>query len=317
MRNAFAKELTELAKENDRIVLLSGDIGNHLFDEFKKKFSSRFFNCGVAEANMIGISSGMALSGLRPITYTIASFATVRCLEQIRNDLCYHRVPVIVVGVGGGLSYANLGATHHSCEDIAMIRSLPNMTIVCPGDPIEVRYALREALCYEGPVYIRLGKKGEPIIHEDKIDFSLGKALTLRYGKEVCLLSTGNLLPTAVHVAERLSLEGISTGVVSFHTVKPLDISALNGIFTRYRLVVGMEEHSLIGGFCSAISEYLVDHMPHNATKFLRLGTEDRFLCLAGSQNYAREVFSLSVDKIFSCVIKRYQNSHREISSLC
>src|SRR2546430_5284860 len=164
MRNAFATEITSLASEDERLVLLSGDIGNKLFDGYKEKFPERFFNCGVAEANMMGMAAGMALSGMRPITYTITPFTTTRCFEQIRVDVCYHNVPVIIVGVGGGLSYASLGATHHSCEDIALLRMLPNMTVICPGDAIEVRGALRAALRHDGPVYIRLGKKGEPIV---------------------------------------------------------------------------------------------------------------------------------------------------------
>src|SRR5687768_8362549 len=133
MRDAFAAEITSLAEKDDRIVLLSGDIGNRLFDKFKGKFPTRFFNCGVAEANMISLASGMAMCGLRPVAYTINSFITARCYEQIRLDLCYHNVPVTIVGVGAGLGYASLGATHHSCEDIASMRILPHMTVVCPG----------------------------------------------------------------------------------------------------------------------------------------------------------------------------------------
>lgn len=159
MRNAFAAEITEISATDDKIVLLSGDIGNRLFNSFKEKFSNRFYNCGVAEANMTSMAAGMAACGLKPVTYTITPFNTIRCLEQIRVDVCYHNLPVVIVGVGSGLSYANLGATHHSCEDIALLRVLPNMTVICPADAVEVRLALRAALNYGRPVYIRLGKK--------------------------------------------------------------------------------------------------------------------------------------------------------------
>lgn len=160
MRNTFASEITELARHDEKVVLVSGDIGNKLFDGFKKVAGARFINCGAAEANMIGMAAGMAQCGLRPVVYTINSFLATRCYEQIRVDLCYHKLPVILVGVGAGLSYASLGATHHSLEDLAILRVLPHMKLVCPGDPVEVRLALRAALREDGPVYVRLGKKG-------------------------------------------------------------------------------------------------------------------------------------------------------------
>jgi transketolase len=174
MRNAFAAEITELAIHDPRIVLLSGDIGNRLFDRLKEQCPGRFFNCGVAEANMIGVAAGMGLCGLRPVAYTIAPFLTARCLEQIRLDRCYQRVPVVLVATGAGLSYASLNATHHSCEDIAWLRVLPNMTVLCPGDPVEVRLALRAAMQHDGPVYVRIGKKGEPVVHERRAGFRDG-----------------------------------------------------------------------------------------------------------------------------------------------
>ena len=161
MRNAFAHEATRLASTDSRVVLLSGDIGNRLFDDFKKKHPDRFYNCGVAEANMIGVAAGLAMSGLRPICYTITPFITYRCLEQIRVDVCYHNVPAIIVGTGSGLSYASLGGTHHSCEEMGMLRLLPNLTVVAPADEHEVRGTLQAALAQSGPVYMRIGKKGE------------------------------------------------------------------------------------------------------------------------------------------------------------
>ena len=159
MRAAFANEIEALSAKDERLVLLSGDIGNRMFDTYKEKFPNRFYNCGVAEANMTGIAAGMALCGLRPITYTITAFNTIRCLEQIRLDVCYQNLPVIIVGVGGGLSYSSLNATHHALEDIASLRVLPNMTVICPGDAWEVRAALRAAIEVDGPVYIRMAKK--------------------------------------------------------------------------------------------------------------------------------------------------------------
>jgi transketolase len=298
MRNAFADELTKLGTEDARVVMLSGDIGNRLFDKFKDKHPSRFFNCGVAEANMMGVAAGLAMNGLRPVAYTITPFVTTRCLEQIRTDVCYHEAPVTIVAVGAGLAYSGLGPTHHACEDISFLRSIPNMVVVCPGDAFEVRGALRAALQQDRPVYIRMGKKGEPVVHKGPIaDFAIGKAITISEGSDVCLLSTGNMLPEAIEAAHKLKDKGISAEVVSFHTVKPLDEARLKASFARFRLVATLEEHSLIGGFGSAVSEWLVDsETPHK--KFLRFGTPDSFFKKSGEQEYAREVLGLTGHQI-------------------
>jgi len=301
MRNAFADELFTLAADDERIVFLSGDIGNRLFDKFKAAYPERFFNCGVAEQNMIGMAAGMAMCGLRPICYTIASFATVRCLEQIRVDVCYHNLPVVIVGVGAGLGYAELGATHHSCEDIAMLRSLPGMTVVCPGDPLEVRGALAAAMKHNGPVYLRLGKKGEPIVHATRPDLRIGKAIPVRAGSDVALLVTGTLLPIAVEAAHLLAAQNIDAAVISVPTVKPLDVEMLARVFADYRRVATIEEHGLIGGFGSAVAEWLVDEENRpfaSQAALLRFGTTDRFLHTAADEHFARRHFSLDAASI-------------------
>ncbi|MEP2640022.1 transketolase C-terminal domain-containing protein [Roseobacter sp.] len=294
MRNAFADELTKLGGEDPRVVMLSGDIGNRLFDKFKAANGDRFFNCGVAEQNMMGVAAGLAMSGMRPIAYTITPFVTTRCLEQIRTDVCYHDVPVIIVSVGAGLAYAGLGPSHHACEDIAFLRTLPGMTVICPGDAWEVRAALRAALAHDGPCYIRMGKKGEPTVHSDvPTGFEIGKALPVRDGSEVCLLSTGNMLPEAMDAAERLTAAGRSTAVVSFHTVKPLDDAYLKKAFAGFDLVATLEEHSVIGGLGSAVAEWLIDTETAPG-RFLRIGTPDRFYKQAGEQEYARDQLGLT-----------------------
>jgi transketolase len=298
MRNAFADELTRLGDEDPRIVMLSGDIGNRLFDTFKARHAQRFFNCGVAEANMVGVAAGMAMNGLRPVAYSITPFVTTRCLEQIRTDVCYHEAPVTIVGVGGGLSYANLGPTHHACEDISFLRSIPNMVVVCPGDAYEVRSALRAAMRQDRPVYIRIGKKGEPLVHAGPLpDFEIGKAITISHGDDVCLLSTGTMLPEAMDAARRLGEQGISAEVVSFHTIKPLDHARLRDAFSRFRLVATIEEHSLIGGFGSGVAEWLVDSGTAKAN-LLRFGTPDEFFKKSGEQAYAREMLGLTGHQI-------------------
>jgi transketolase len=296
MRNAFAAELLACAAADPRVVLLSGDIGNRMFDEFKASFPDRFYNCGVAEANMMGVAAGLAMSGLRPVVYTITPFVTTRCLEQIRVDVCYHHAAVVITGVGGGLSYAELGATHHSCEDIGFLRLLPGMTVVCPGDAIEVRLALNAALAHPGPVYLRLGKKGEPVVHALPPEFAIGRGIMVCEGKHAAVLSTGNMLPTAMEAAARLKNTGTRIAVVSMHTVKPLDDELLERVFRSFPIVFTLEEHSLGGGLGGAVAEWLADH-PLSG-RLVRLGTPDEFLHEAGDQAHARRRFGLDISSV-------------------
>lgn len=296
MRNAFADEIMKIAIVDERLVLLSGDIGNKLFDRYKAQFPNRFYNCGVAEANMASVAAGMAMCGLRPITYTITPFNTTRCLEQIRVDICYHNLPVIIIGLGAGLSYASLGCTHHSCEDISFLRSLPNMTVVCPADSFELVPILRQAMQAEGPTYIRIGKKGEPAVYTSYPDVTIGKAHIVRPGTDVCLLATGNVLPLGMEIAKTLEKE-ISVQLVSMHTVKPLDKAFLRSAFEEFPLVVSLEEHSLIGGLGSAIAECVVDE-DIRSSRLLRFGTADRFPHSLGEQQFIRDSFGLNSENL-------------------
>lgn len=298
MRNVFADEMLRLGTADPRVVLLSGDIGNRLFDRFRDACPGRFVNCGIAEANMMGVAAGMALSGMRPVVYTIAPFTTTRCLEQIRVDACYNHAPVVIVGTGAGLSYAELGATHHSCEDIAVLRALPGMTVFCPCDPVELRAGLRAAMAHDGPVYVRLGKKGEPAIHSEPLTFRLGRANTVRDGADVCLIATGTLMPEVLRAADLLAAAGIAARVESFHTVKPLDRARLDEIFSTYAVVGTVEEHSRIGGLYGAVAEWLADRALPAPPRLLGFAVDDVFLHEVGSQAYARGRFGLTAEAI-------------------
>jgi transketolase len=301
MRNAFAAQMKELADNDPRVVLLSGDIGNRLFDKYKENHANKFHNCGVAEANMTGVAAGMAMSGLRPFTYTITPFNTTRCLEQIRVDVCYHNLPVVIVGVGAGLSYASLGATHHSCEDISLLRSLPNMHVVCPGDAVEVKLALKAALELGKPVYIRIGKKNEPVIHKTEPTFEIGKAIKIKDGEDICLLSTGNTLPLTLAAAEIIEQKGGSVKVYSMHTVKPLDEKLLKDVFADCKIVATVEEHSLIGGLSSAVAEFFLGDKVN--AQHMRFSTPDDFIHASGSQENAREMVGLTADNIAKSIL--------------
>ena len=227
MRNAFLDTLFELAELDDRIVFVTGDLGYRVVERFQERLPRQFLNAGVAEQNMTAIAAGMAMSGKIVFTYSIANFPTLRCLEQIRNDVCYHDANVKIVSVGGGLAYGALSVTHHAVEDIGVMRCLPNLLVVAPGDPVETRAATRAVTTHPGPVYLRLGKAGEPTVHQARIAFELGKAICVRDGGNLTIMSTGGMLHTAVQAAERLAAGGIQARVLSMHTVKPLDEDAV------------------------------------------------------------------------------------------
>ncbi len=293
MRNAFAKEITALAQKDPSVVLLSGDIGNRLFDDFKAKCPDRFYNCGVAEANMMSMAAGLASCGLRPVVYTITPFLTYRCMEQIRDDVCYHNQKVVIVGTGSGLSYASLGTTHHSCEEMGMLRLLPGLSVLAPADPFEVRMTLAAALRHSGPAYIRIGKKGEPNIHASTPAWEIGQTIELRKGTDVALLCAGTLLQECLDTATVLAEVGISTSVLSMPTVKPLNESMLSDVFASHRLVATVEEHSVLGGLGGSVAEWFCDQ-PSLRARLMRFGTPDAFLHRNGEQEHAREILGLT-----------------------
>lgn len=292
MRNAFADEVTQIAGVDPRLVLLSGDIGNRLFDKLRAQSPAQFLNCGVAEANMMGVAAGMGLCGLRPIVYTITPFTTTRCLEQIRVDVAYHESPVIIVGTGSGLSYASLGPTHHSLEDFAIFRAIPNLQILAPWDAPSLRELLRQAIASGRPTYMRIGKKGEKDITPKEQVPPMGAGLTLQDGKDVCLVAVGTVANEAVSAAEQLAAEGIEAEVVLAHTVKPVPTALFDDLLTRHTAIVTVEEHSRIGGF----GESLLSHAAARGVvkRIEVLGTGDGFMPVVGSQFYARQYFGIS-----------------------
>lgn len=301
MRNAFASQVTALAQEKPNLVLLSGYIGNRLFDKFKDAAPRRFYNVGVAEQNMIGVAAGMAMSGLRPVTYTVTSFTTARCFEQIRVDVCYYNLPVVIVGVGSGLGYASLGVTHHSCEDVASLGALPNMTVLAPGDAFETRAALRTPHSHDGRVYIRLGKKGEPKVHSAVPEFTIGKTIQMTDGKDVCIISSGTVLPVAMEAGKRLTEAGISARVVSLPDVKPMDGALLAECAAKYPLIATVEEHSILNGVASRVWQWMTANQV-TGMRLLTFATADRFLKTAGEQDYACEQYGLTAEAIFEQV---------------
>ena len=295
MRTAFIETLCQLAAEDPRIWLLTGDLGYSVLEVFARQYPQRYVNVGVAEQNMTGVAAGLAMSGKIVFTYSIANFPTLRCLEQIRNDVCYHNVNVKVIAVGGGLSYASLGYTHHGVEDMAILRVLPNMTVVAPGDPVEARLATAAIARHSGPCYLRLGKAGEPVVHQQNPDFTLGKVIPVRDGSDITMLSTGAMLQAVVMAADMLAREGISPQVISVPTVQPLDEPALVAAAHRTGRVITIEEHGP-GGLGDAVAEVLLRHEVQTRFKPLRLSREP--LTSAGSQASMRARNNLSPEAI-------------------
>jgi len=250
MRDAFAETLYQIGKEDPKVFIVVADISPAgSMARFRQEFPERFINVGVAEQNMIGVCGGLALRGLKPFAYTIATFAAYRPFEMIRDDLCYQNLPVTVVGIGGGVTYSNLGGTHHAQEDIAVLGAIPNMSILAPCDPLETVLATRHCAVAKGPVYLRLGKAGEPKFTENAVDsFIPGKIRTIKKGKDVCILSYGPIMKMAFEVAGTLEKQGQSVSMVSVHTLKPLDVEGISRVLRDYKRVIVIEEHSVRGG---------------------------------------------------------------------
>ena len=296
MRTAFIESLCEVAERYERIWLLSGDLGYSVLERFVEKFPQRFLNVGVAEQNMIGIAAGLAMSGHVVFTYSIANFPVMRCLEQIRNDVCSHALNVKIVAVGGGLAYGPAGYTHHAVEDLAVMRAMPGMTVIAPGDPVEARLATRAIAERPGPCYLRLGKAGEPVVHEVEPEFRIGEAILVRNGRDATLISTGGMLERAMTAAKLLSDRGISAGVLSMHTVKPLDVKAVYDAAKATRLLCVIEEHGEIGGLSDAVARTLSERQTKCAFIALNISAGER--AAIGSQSYLLDRAGLTSERI-------------------
>lgn len=258
MRTAFIKTLCELAQRDKTIWLLNGDLGYTVVEPFAERYPDRYVNCGVAEQNMTGMAAGLALSGKHVFTYSIANFPTLRCLEQIRNDICYHNAAVTIVAVGGGYSYGSLGYTHHGIEDLAIMSVLPGMRVIAPGDPVETTLALGQIAGHPGPTYLRLGKAGEPTVHATPPDFRLGKAIKVREGAELTAIATGAMLNPVIAAVDALRERGIAVRVLSMHTVKPIDAEAVCAAARETAAILTVEEHRVDGGLGSRVADVLV-----------------------------------------------------------
>lgn len=302
MRDTFVRTLVELAKENKNIELVTGDLGFGVLKPYWEAVPNQFTNAGIAEQNMTALAAGMALEGKSVFTYSIGNFPTLRCVEQIRNDCCYHNANVKIVCVGGGFVYGSLGMSHHATEDIAIMRSLPDMVVLAPGDLTEAEAATKAIAEYNGTCYLRLGRGGEKRIHEKIDNFQIGKAIKVKDGTKVAIFSTGAIFEEVEEAVALLKEKGIDPEVYTFPTVKPIDRKVILDCAEKFDLIVTVEEHNIVGGFGSAVAEVMAEK-PQNA-KLLKIGLEDTYSSKVGSQKYLRGEFHIDAKGIANKILE-------------
>ena len=299
MRDRFIAKLEELATLNKDIVLVTGDLGFGVFDSFRENLSEQFLNAGVAEQNMTGLASGLALSGKIVFTYSIANFSTLRCLEQIRNDACYHDANVKVVSIGGGFSYGALGVSHHATEDLAIMRSIPNLLCLAPSTLHEAAKATEAVVDHQGSCFLRLDKSHGTEEQELLEPFVIGKLRTIRDGGDLTLITCGGILEEVQQAADRLKEQhGIQARILSMHTLSTMDVEGITRAVEETEHVITVEEHSIVGGLGSAVAEVCMDH-GLKPRSFNRIALRDGFSSIVGSQNYLRTRYGLDADAIF------------------
>jgi transketolase len=304
VRDAFARGFCQAARRHQNLFLVVADISPAAsLDDFRREFPTRLVDVGISEQTMIGVAAGLALRGYRPFTYTIANFTIYRPFEQVRVDLCYQNLPVVLVGIGGGMSYSALGGTHHTIEDIAVMGCLPNMTILAPCDPLEVEAAVMAAAVQNGPVYLRVGKSGEPSITAQAEAFAFGKLRRICPGDDAVIVGYGPILKLGVDAAQRWEQQtGKRAAVYSAHTMKPFDQAGAKALLRRYAKVITVEEHVALGGLGGMFKE-AAQESGSNA-RITALHLRDEFIHIYGSQDDLRAAHGITVDSIYQSLIK-------------
>jgi len=297
MRDAFSRFLVQAAKANPRLVLLTGDHGYALFDEFRKECGSQYLNAGVAEQNMVGVAAGLAKVGFFPVVYGLSAFVPIRVLEQIKMDLCYEGLRALLIGDGAGVVYSHLGASHQSTEDIGALRSIPNISIYSPADACEMEWCFSAALASGQPCYLRLGKADLGRVHHNATSNPLAEPVRVHgddYENAIAFLATGSMVRTAIQLAQ--AWRGIS--VWSFPRLKPLSAAEVDRCFARAKRIVTFEEHSIYGGLGDIVAERLAQIGSDNATMLLSAGIENRFSALCGSYDYLMDWHGLTAERL-------------------
>ena len=301
MRDAFLESLSALAKNDKNIILLTADLGFKVFDEFEVNFPGQYYNVGVAEQNMTGLATGLSLEGKKVVTYSIGNFPILRCLEQIRNDACYHDANITIVGSGGGFSYGALGMSHHATEDLSILRALPGMTVVAPCTSWEAGKATTALIANGGVGYLRLDKTTSA--DNSTQPFLLGKSRRHREGKDITFITTGGILADVLEAAVELEKNGLSIRVIGLHTIKPIDIAAIINAASDTGGIITVEEHNKDGGLGSAVAEVCLDHgiFPK---KFARIGLDNIYSSIVGGQKYLKSRYKMDKKAIMNKAIE-------------
>lgn len=312
MRTAYLDTLYEIAQKDKRVYALISDNGAIVYDKYRRDLSKQYLNLGISEANMIGMAAGMASNGKIPFAYTIGAFLAYRAYEFIRNDVCLQNLNVKIVGTGSGEVYSALGPTHHSTEDLGGLRALPNLTILCPASPLEVRKATLAAYEHEGPIYLRLGTNKEPELYEKDYEFQIGKAVTLKEGKDITLIGTGSILKDVLDVAIQLEAEGINVRVINMHTIKPVDKDVILKAAAETGSVITVEDHNVIGGLGSAVAEIIAES--GIKTQFKRIGLQG-FAVGYGTYMQMKEMNQIGIKRIYKEIKESVQNNCSNIKT--
>ena len=299
IRNAYGEALKRLGEINKNVVVLDGDLsGSTMTKTFKSAFPDRFFNMGIAEQNMMGAAAGLAIDGKIPFASTFAMFGAGRAFEIIRNSICYPKLNVKVAVTHAGISVGEDGASHQSIEDISLMRSIPNMTVIVPCDAVEAEKAVFAAAEFNGPCYLRMARPATNIITNNDTPFKIGKANVLREGKDICIFAAGIVVPEALEAAQMAEKDGVSVTVVNIHTIKPIDRDIIVEMAKKHKKLISVEEHSIIGGLGSAVSEVLTDEYP---SKLIRLGIKDTF-GESGTINELMNKYKLNAASIYEAL---------------
>jgi len=301
MRDAFVLKLELLAKNDSDLILITGDLGFGIFDRFRDRFPKQFINAGIAEQNMIGVATGLALEGKKVFVYSIANFATLRCLEQIRNDAAYHMVNITIVASGGGFTYGALGMSHHATEDIAILRALPDITVVVPSTAWETGYATEKLYATNGVCYMRIEKGGRTEAPFSNALFNIGEAIKIREGTDITLITCGGILSEVEKAAAVLADLGVEATILSMHTIKPLDLESIRHAVNNTGCILTVEEHNEIGGLGSAVSEVLMKYNLYAICGLISI--KDTYSSIVGDQDYLRSHYGLDSNAIIAKAI--------------
>lgn len=306
MRNHLINKITEIAKYDKRIMLMTGDLGFRVIDKFQNQFPNRYINVGIAEQNMAAVAAGLALEGNTVFIYSIGNFPTLRCIEQIRNDICYHNANVKILAVGCGFAYGTLGMTHHATEDLAIMRALPNMKVFTPCDSVSAE-AIAEDICkIEGPCFVRLERGGEKSVFSSSEKFELGELKQLKMGDTIAVIAIGTVVNEALKAAESLQKEDKLISVYSVYSLKPINTRQILEIAKNHKYIITIEEHQIVGGLGSLISEIIAENGIN--VKVIRLGLHDEFTSVVGNQEYLREIYGID----YKAIIKNIRMCENE-----